>query len=47
MISVVCPFYNEQIILAKAIQRMVENLQRLQESWELVIVNDGSISKGS
>jgi dolichol-phosphate mannosyltransferase len=43
MISVVCPFYNEQIILAKAIDRMVNNLQRLQEPWELVIVNDGSL----
>ncbi len=43
MISIVCPFYNEQIILAKAIECMLANLSRLAEPWELVIVNDGSI----
>lgn len=42
MISVVSPFYNEQNILCKALDRMVDNLKRLEESWELIIVNDGS-----
>ncbi len=42
MISVVSPFYNEQNILAKALDRMIVNLKRLQDSWELIIVNDGS-----
>ncbi len=43
MISVVCPFYNEQIILAKALDRMLGNLQQVQEPWELIVVNDGSV----
>lgn len=42
LISVVSPFFNEQNILAKAIDHMISNLQKLQEDWELIIVNDGS-----
>lgn len=41
-ISVVCPFYNEELILDKAIERMIKNLKRLDVSWELILVNDGS-----
>lgn len=41
-ISIVSPFYNEQIILAKAIERMLANLATSQRTWELLIVNDGS-----
>jgi len=43
MVSVVCPFYNEEIILAKAIDLMIANLQSLEEEWELILVNDGSL----
>ncbi len=42
MISVVSPFYNEQNILAKALDRMISNLQQMDNDWELIIVNDGS-----
>lgn len=42
MISVVSPFYNEQDILVKALDRMISNLEKLSETWELIIVNDGS-----
>lgn len=41
-ISIVSPFYNEQAILAAALEKMVINLDHLKERWELVIVNDGS-----
>lgn len=41
-ISVVCPFYNESLILEASVELMLKNLSRLQEPWELIIVNDGS-----
>ena len=41
-ISVVCPFYNEELILDKAIQHMIVNLEALKLTWELILVNDGS-----
>jgi glycosyltransferase involved in cell wall biosynthesis len=41
-ISVVCPFYNEELILDKAIQQMIVNLEALKLTWELILVNDGS-----
>jgi hypothetical protein len=43
MISVVCPFYNEESILDAAVRNMLANLKSLPEAWELVIVNDGSL----
>ena len=42
MISVVCPFYNEEAILEKSVELMLANLIALQDEWELIIVNDGS-----
>lgn len=42
MISVVCPFFNEESILEKSVLLMLENLSSLPEEWELIIVNDGS-----
>ena len=42
MISVVCPFYNEEAILEKSVELMLHNLEKLEEKWELIIVNDGS-----
>ena len=42
MISIVCPFYNEELILENAVRKMMEHLRTLSEPWELVIVNDGS-----
>ena len=43
MISVVCPFYNEEYIIEASVTNMLDNLQSLPEEWELIIVNDGSI----
>ena len=42
MISVVCPFYNEEAILAASVRLMLRNLSTLTDDWELIIVNDGS-----
>ena len=42
MISVVCPFYNEEAIIGNSIRLMLENLASLTEEWELIVVNDGS-----
>ena len=42
MISIVCPFYNEEAILESSVELMLRNLQSLSADWELIIVNDGS-----
>lgn len=42
MISIVCPFFNEEAILEASVRTMLENLETLPDSWELIIVNDGS-----
>lgn len=42
MISVVCPFYNEEAILEASVRLMLKNLESLPDEWELLIVNDGS-----
>ena len=42
MISIVCPFYNEETILSASVQLMLNNLSTLEDEWELIIVNDGS-----
>lgn len=42
MISIVCPFYNEEAIIEASVGRMLDNLQTMSEDWELIIVNDGS-----
>lgn len=42
-LSVVCPFYNEEIIIKRAIERMVSILSRFECEWELLVVNDGSV----
>ncbi len=41
-VSIVCPYYNEGSIIEKAIQALLDNLKRLPEEYELVLVNDGS-----
>ena len=42
LVSIVCPFYNEEKILDAAIRIMLSNLEHFDESWELILVNDGS-----
>ena len=42
-ITVVCPFYNESGILEHAIRTLAGRLRTLEGSWELLVVNDGSV----
>jgi polyisoprenyl-phosphate glycosyltransferase len=42
MYSVVAPVYNEQEILPKFYERVRDVMNSIGESWELVMVNDGS-----
>ena len=42
-LSVVCPFYNEERILAEALDGMLTALRRMPVRWELIVVDDGSI----
>jgi hypothetical protein len=42
MISIVCPFFNEETIIETAIRSMLAQLASLDEPWELIVVNDGS-----
>lgn len=42
MISVVCPFFNEEAIIEASVRLMLLNLAELPEEWELIIVDDGS-----
>lgn len=42
MISVICPFYNEEEIIEASVDLMLKNLSELDEDWEMIIVNDGS-----
>ena len=41
-LSVVCPFYNEGQIIEQAIDTMLSQLGKLDVSWELIVVDDGS-----
>jgi len=44
-VSVICPFYNEEMIIKNAIEIMVKHLERSGLDWELVLVNDGSTDR--
>ena len=45
-ISIICPFFNEELIIEKAAYGMISNLEKSQLDWELVCVNDGSTDNG-
>jgi glycosyltransferase involved in cell wall biosynthesis len=47
LVSVVCPFFNEETIIRNAIKGMVDALGNLPWPWELVCVNDGSTDSGA
>ncbi|NOX60472.1 MAG: glycosyltransferase family 2 protein [Chloroflexi bacterium] len=44
-ISIVAPVYNEEAILPELYRRVAETMDALGESWELVLVNDGSYDR--
>jgi len=41
-VSVVCPCFDEEQIIEEAVRRLVASLSRLDATWELIVVNDGS-----
>src|SRR5215213_4095708 len=41
--TIVCPFYNESGILEQAVVALLGQLATLDDEWELIIVNDGSV----
>ena len=45
-VSIICPFFNEELIIEKAAYGMISNLEKSQLDWELVCVNDGSTDNG-
>ncbi len=45
MISVVCPFFNEEANIEASVRLMLRNLAALPEEWELIIVDDGSLDR--
>ena len=45
MISVVIPLYNEADNLAQLYHRVASVLRRLNQSWEIILVNDGSTDR--
>ncbi|MEK7436470.1 MAG: glycosyltransferase family 2 protein [Pseudomonadota bacterium] len=42
MISIVCPFYNEQDVVAAFFGRLIPVLNETQEEFEIICINDGS-----
>ena len=42
MISIVCPFYNEALGVGAFFSRLIPVLDRLEEAYEVICVNDGS-----
>ena len=46
-LSVICPFYNEENIISKAVQGMLAYLDTLALDWELILVNDGSTDRSA
>lgn len=45
-VSVVCPFFNEAPILEDSVVTLLSRLHRLQVTWELIVVDDGSADAG-
>lgn len=41
-VSVVCPFFNEDRVLSESVRTLLDRLEGLKESWELILVDDGS-----
>ena len=42
-LSVVMPVWNEEAVVLRSVGNAVEYLPQLSESWELIVVDDGSL----
>jgi dolichol-phosphate mannosyltransferase len=47
MISIVIPVYNEEEVLEELHRRVKDVMQRLDEPWELILVDDGSADRSA
>lgn len=47
MISIVIPVYNEEEVLEELHRRVRDVLERVDEPWELILVNDGSADQSA
>ncbi|MEW6095352.1 MAG: glycosyltransferase family 2 protein [bacterium] len=41
-VSIIAPMYNEEAVIVNSIDRFVKTFARLKDTWELILVNDGS-----
>ncbi len=41
-LSVITPSYNEESVIKESVRKLVQALDKFPETWELVLVNDGS-----
>ena len=46
MISIICPFYNERENLKELYERLGKAVEKLEEEWEILFVDDGSVDGG-
>ena len=46
MISIVCPFYDEQENLTELLNRLLKMTEKIQQPWEIILVDDGSRDNG-
>ena len=44
-LSVVCPFYNEEKFIGESVRLLLAKLDELDASWELIVVDDGSVDR--
>lgn len=42
MISIIIPFHNEEESIPVLIEQLTEELKKIKESWEIILVDDGS-----
>ena len=45
MLSIVVPAFNEEALISAFIERVRHELVQLVETWEIVVVDDGSMDK--
>lgn len=43
MISIISPMYNEELGIKNSVENMLSKLSKLEDKWEYIVVNDGSI----
>ncbi|AQQ09976.1 Undecaprenyl-phosphate 4-deoxy-4-formamido-L-arabinose transferase [Sedimentisphaera cyanobacteriorum] len=41
-LSVISPMYNEEAVIGESVRGLAEAIEKLEASWELILVNDGS-----